>query len=312
MGAINEKEYLMLGKYSQAVLMRGEDDSAPVVLFVHGGPGSAMIGMAEKTTTPWEKDFVVVHWDQLGAGLSYSKNIASADITVDGLLQSMDELVDWLLNRFNKDKLFIAGHSWGSMLSLLYCSKHPEKVAKYVSVSQVIDFKENEQACYELCLRLAAEQQNKKALEELSAIGHPPYADWEKGLYVRSGWADKFKTTVLKGNLTVFFLKSMLFGKTYSLGDIKKWIDGNTFSVHNLVPDINRQNLRETVPSLAIPVLFCLGRYDGNTPSELTVSYCEGLSAPDKQILWFEESAHMCFLEEPEKFYAETARFMLK
>jgi pimeloyl-ACP methyl ester carboxylesterase len=63
--------------------------------------------------------------------------------------------------------------------------------------------------------------------------------------------------------------------------------------------------LSEEVKALAVPVYFFLGGYDYTAPSELAAEYLASLSAPDKGLRWFEQSAHFPFLEESAKFSAE-------
>jgi len=41
------------------------------------------------------------------------------------------------------------------------------------------------------------------------------------------------------------------------------------------------------------------GRHDGLVPSAITAAWLERLSAPQKEIVWFENSAHMMMIEEP-------------
>ena len=48
-----------------------------------------------------------------------------------------------------------------------------------------------------------------------------------------------------------------------------------------------------------------VGRYDYNTPVELVEEYFEMLDVPKgKHLIWFEDSGHTPFLEEPDR-YAE-------
>jgi proline iminopeptidase len=51
-----------------------------------------------------------------------------------------------------------------------------------------------------------------------------------------------------------------------------------------------------------IPVYFFGGRYDHTDPFTLTEQYYSKINAPEKHIVWFEESAHFPFYEEPAAF----------
>jgi pimeloyl-ACP methyl ester carboxylesterase len=63
-------------------------------------------------------------------------------------------------------------------------------------------------------------------------------------------------------------------------------------------------NLEETVPSLQMPVFFFLGRRDHQVPADTSAAYFEVLTAPSKRLVWFEESGHEPFVDEPSKFNA--------
>jgi pimeloyl-ACP methyl ester carboxylesterase len=67
-------EEVMIGGAKQTILLRGDDISNPIMLFLHGGPGSAQIGFAPKFQRELEKEFIVVNWDQRGSGLSFSSD----------------------------------------------------------------------------------------------------------------------------------------------------------------------------------------------------------------------------------------------
>ena len=60
-------EKVILGGARQWILIRGEDASNPVLLFLHGGPGTPIMPVAHHFGHRLEQRFVVVHWDQRGA-----------------------------------------------------------------------------------------------------------------------------------------------------------------------------------------------------------------------------------------------------
>jgi pimeloyl-ACP methyl ester carboxylesterase len=64
-------------------------------------------------------------------------------------------------------------------------------------------------------------------------------------------------------------------------------------------------NFSRDVPELSVPVFFFVGRHDYTTPFELAAAHFESMKAPHKKLVWFENSAHMHNLEEPEKFQQE-------
>ncbi len=69
--------------------------------------------------------------------------------------------------------------------------------------------------------------------------------------------------------------------------------------------DIVPRPLEGEITKFDVPVFFFLGRYDLNTPSQLAADYMGRLHAPLKGIVWFEQSAHFPFFEEPHRFRSE-------
>jgi len=67
-------------------------------------------------------------------------------------------------------------------------------------------------------------------------------------------------------------------------------------------PEVSRLNLIQLAPALKMPVFFFLGRKDHWVPPETSMAYFNVLTAPSKQVVWFEESAHEIFADEPAKF----------
>ena len=58
----------------------------------------------------------------------------------------------------------------------------------------------------------------------------------------------------------------------------------------------------QQAPVLEVPVYFMLGRHDYVTVSSLAEEYYKMLSAPRKELIWFEKSGHWPNMEETKKF----------
>jgi pimeloyl-ACP methyl ester carboxylesterase len=301
-----------LGSYKQWIMIRGENKDNPLLLFLHGGPGTTNIGIAADTQKLLEKSFVVINWDQLGGGLSYNKQISKEALTINKMVEYTNELIQYLLQRFQKKKIYLVGHSWGSLVGILIAQKYPENIEKYIGVSQMVDGKLNERYAYDYCLKCAIEKNNKKAIRELETIGKPPYSDWMKGLQIRSNWSNKFGATIKNGRLAQMYMWKILKSTEYKFIDIYKFMAGFTLSLKYIWPEVMEINLYDRVYSLKVPAYFFLGRNDYQAPSFIADMYVKSLKADIKEIVWFEESAHMCNIEEEEKFALEMERILLK
>jgi esterase/lipase len=96
----------------------------------------------------------------------------------------------------------------------------------------------------------------------------------------------------------------------YKLIDMYKFMAGFTLSLKYIWPEVMKFNLYEKVESLKVPAYFFLGRYDYQAPSNIADMYVKTLKAETKEIVWFEESAHMCNIEEEKKFALEMQRLI--
>src|ERR1700674_3517545 len=75
--SIASLERIRIGDVEQYILIRGNDSSLPVLLFLHGGPGMPSMYLANAFQRELEEEFVVVQWDRRAAGKSYREDISS-------------------------------------------------------------------------------------------------------------------------------------------------------------------------------------------------------------------------------------------
>ena len=137
--SIASLEKIELGGLKQYVLIRSKDINNPILLFLHGGPGMPIMYLSHTFQRPLEEKFIVVHWDQRGAGKSYSQNIPTQTINVEQFISDAFQLIDTLCKRYHQQKIYLVGHSWGTYISSIIVQRHPELFYAYISVGQVVD-----------------------------------------------------------------------------------------------------------------------------------------------------------------------------
>lgn len=298
--SIAEIVEVKIGGINQTLLIRGKNINNPVILFLHGGPGQSEIGYIRHYQKKLEERFVVVRWDQRGSGASYSKDIPKDSFTVKQFVKDTNEVTDYLIKRFNQSKIFIAGHSWGTVLGTLAAKNHPEKYLAYISISQYVDSKRNEKISYDFVLSKSKEENNEKALEELKNIGPPLYKTIDDQLIQRK-WLDIFggtiKTEPEKGMISSLFLSSEYTLMT-KLNYQKRLLE----CVNVVTAEVYDINFIDDIKELEVPVYFMVGKYDYTTAFSLIEEFYKQLKAPKKELIWFENSAHLPQLEETEKF----------
>lgn len=314
---ISEINYLKINKTRQYVLMRGKDKNKPVMLFLHGGPGASATALLRKFNSELENHFTVIYWDQRNAGKSFNKKTPKEEIKVSKYIQDLDTLTNYLKKRFNVDKIYLIGHSWGSRLGLYAIQKHPENYFGYIGVGQELNSFEGELISYQYTLKRAKETKNHKAIKDLEEIGEPQSGNYTKmykngfwGLVKQKDWLLKLggerygRTNYLDWTLSIWF------SREYSFWDLIKYGKSSGFSAGNIIydPDFNNINFFNQIPEVKIPIFFISGAHDYNTPWELVEKYTNTIKAPYKEFIKFEKSGHSPVFEEPERFNKEIIR----
>jgi pimeloyl-ACP methyl ester carboxylesterase len=297
---VAEAGFWRIGDLDQWVEVRGRDVENPLLIVLHGGPGSSETVLFRAFNAALEGAYTVVLWDQRGAGRSFNKSIPPASMTTERFIADLDEIVEQCLARFGKQRVALLGHSWGSYLGVLYARRFPAKVAVYVGVGQVADMQASEAASYAFALETARARGHRKALAQLTAIGPPPHT--LKALGVQRRWLMAMGGT-FGPNLTLPKLVWRgLNAPGASVLDLMRLIRGSAFSTRLLWTELMAASLARDALSFEMPVFFLLGRLDRQVVAEVSAAYFEAIAAPAKALVWFEQSGHMPPFEEPALF----------
>ncbi len=290
--------------------IRTEDENNPVVLFLHGGCGSPDRAHVIKYQSPLADKFTLVAWDQRGAGLAYDKAEAKTlTLTKEIYVEDAHNVVLYLKKRFNKDKIIIVGHSFGSVLGVWLAQKYPEDIWAYVGIGQCIDYVKNEEMSYTWTLEEAKRVNDKKSVKILETIGFPTdgkYAsEHQKSLMKQRAVLHKLGGANYANRKPywqeLLFHELPIIHKEYSFKNLIKYIKGLSYSPNQPLGQTNPDFLN-TVKELNVPVYLLLGRHDYNCISTLAKDWYDRLTAPYKKIVWFENSAHSPHWEEAENW----------
>jgi pimeloyl-ACP methyl ester carboxylesterase len=308
-------EEIILGEERQWVLIRSYDVSKPVLIFLHGGPGSACIFYATYAMGGLENDFVVVTWDQRGSGKSYHENIDPKSITYGQLYSDTYELIVKMKERFGVDKVYLMGLSWGSILGSNVAKDYPELLHAYIGVGQVVDVARGLEIAFETVSNEANDLGNQTAIAELATI-HPD-STWEHREII-SKWVEAFGFGDLHDEVQAAQIRDALRSSLteYTPDDIANLDKGKVlYGQSPLGSDLawlKNINMIAQIPSHTIPVYFLAGKFDYKTPSQLVEEYYQGLIAlSGKKIIQFENSAHVPILEEREMFHNTMIQMVL-
>ena len=306
---IDSLEKIKLGGVDQWILIRGWNRDSPVLLLMHGGPGFPCMPFAH-LASELERRFVVVHWDQRGAGKSYSPS-ADSSMNIKQFVSDTLELTDLLRRRFNQPRIFLGAHSWGSMIGALAVTQAPDHFSAYFAISQAANAPESERLMYRWVLEKAAETGNEKALSQLKRVGPPPYqqlADYNRMV----DWIARFSRAEHSPITRWRFVHLVLESPFYSWADLARIPLGAKFSFSRLWREaFYDTDLLKQAPRLDVPVFFFLGRHDYTATASAAMAerYFSALDAPrGKRLIWFEDSGHWPQLEEPQRFQEEVIR----
>ncbi|NML18746.1 alpha/beta fold hydrolase [Azohydromonas caseinilytica] len=293
-----------IGGMRQWVLMRGEHVLNPVLLVLHGGPGDPSMGLAHAYQRELEKHFVVVQWDQRGSGKSYADTPPDT-MTLERLQADTHEMVLWLLKRFEREGIYLLGHSWGSHLGLAEARKHPENLYAYIGTGQIIDLQQQEQLSHELALDRARAQGDDRMLDALEELGPPPYADAAAGLRLKYGALWKYRLMLDDASSPWSLLPTLLRSPEYSLPDVLHYVQGLSSALERLAAGEGTRfwQLKAPAPEgFEVPVFFISGDKDPVTPLALVDEYTGRLQAPMKQSYVLKDAGHFAFFTDPEPF----------
>ncbi len=298
-------QYVTIGGIPQAILVRGVDTTYPVLLMLHGGPGFTEMALFSTYNKELEKHFIVVNWDQRGAGLSFAPGIPDSTINIQQYVNDAHELVGWIKKRYNKEKIYVLGHSWGSILGVYLVQQFPNDFHAYIGVAQAVNVFENESQSLQFTIDTAKAENNKEALAELKDVQkrYPPNGKVTiPDLMIQRKWLTYYGGSAYKErNYDKIFSRIPLSNNP--LYDTALVQAGNAFVLHAMLSEIMDVNLIKTAPKLEVPAYFLLGRFDYNCPFKIAEEYYNILQASYKEIIWFENSAHLIPFEEPDKMH---------
>lgn len=298
-GSISEKKFVEIGGMEQGMFIRGEDRTKSVLLFLHGGPGSPEFAMSEawETQDRLEKEFVVCYWDQRGTGMSNTKELSRKTMTKSQLVEDTIEVTNYLRQRFNQDKIYLMGHSWGAYLGIKTVQNSPELYKAYLGIGQPVHQKRGQKLAYDYLRNHAKKIDDQKSLKKLATFD--PEAPAYNLLLEKYGVGIRHE-----GPSLATMIKQLLFFKGYTFSEKINAFKGMPLSNEQLDnEDFSNDNLLESVPELKIPVYGLHGKYDYQVSYQLAKEYFNKVKAPNKNFYTFENSAHSPNYEENEAFY---------
>jgi pimeloyl-ACP methyl ester carboxylesterase len=264
---------------------------------LHGGPGDVQSPFIS-TYAPYERDFVLVQWDERGAGQTFAKN-GAAGVTLERLIADGIDLARQLRRRFSGEKLILFGHSWGSLIATGMAQQRPDLFDAYVGTGQVTAWADTVQFQFDFLKRRYKDKGDANALAALEAIGKP---DPKNGTeYFR--WSRPI-CQFLNASDTAWFADMLKVATANGVTETMKAVnDGMIASGAAL----SFADLPTTAVRFKIPYYVIQGRDDLVAPTPLVEAYFNKLSAPKKRLFVINGAGHFALAtDQAEVIGAET------
>ena len=303
-GSIARLEQVSLGGQPQTILIRAQDPENPVLLYLSGGPGQSDLGYTRVLFENLTDDFVVVSWDQRGTGKSYPALDPADDLTIDQAVADTIELTDYLRERFDEEKIYLIGESYGTLLGVLTVQQRPDLYHAWIASGQMVDIRETDRRLYHRLLEYAEEHQLTGLAAQMKAYGEPPYEDIPFANGTVMGYYEALydpytppRAYIERG--TEANLGPMnLFSAEYNLVDRINVLRGLIDMFTIMYPQLQQIDFRQDVRELEVPVYILDGAAEVSARRDLTLEWFELLEAPEKQLFTFENAAHSVAFEQ--------------
>jgi pimeloyl-ACP methyl ester carboxylesterase len=254
---------------------------------------------------PIEEYFTVINYDQRASGKTYLANDTTGlgkTIHIEQYVTDAIELTQFVKEKYKKRKVILMGHSWGTIVSMKAVLKRPDLFYAYVGMGQIINTRENERLSFNYGVEQATRLKNDIALKELQSIapypGDKPIT--RERIIIARKWPQYFGGLSAYRNNSSYFFRAPLLSPEFSEKESEAINQGSLFTLGKVLPEFLNINFT-TIKNFPIPVFMFMGRHDYTTPNEPTEQWLKAVKAPIKKGIWFENSAHLMFLEEPGK-----------
>lgn len=270
--ALDEVRWVTIGGMPQAIHVLSRSPASPLLLFLHGGPGVPHMPFTYVNAALAES-FVVVHWDQRGAGKTFCASPQNIPRSVEDLVRDASEMVDWLCQEFRQEKITVIGHSCGSAIGALLASRHPARINAFVGLGQVTDLPSAEFIRYRMAVRAVEERGDRANLHQLRELGPPPYA-----CASASDALEIVAATVLDDCLDPFahrhFARFAAASGLCTHRELVTYAVGTRASQRALWSELVHQlDLTSRARRFEIPVAFIIGSQDSFAPDVLAEEY---------------------------------------
>lgn len=312
---IQESIYIDIDGMKQYIQLRGENTENPVMVFIHGGPASPMGYVSSYYQRELESELTIINYDQRGCGRTYYANDCNASSNIDLLVNDLNVIVEYAKERFGKENVIIAGHSWGTVIGSIYVQKYPENVSCYIGISQITNLYENKLNAARTALEKAeikGTEDEKKLIDLIKKMSQVKNYDDMSLDDLGQLVSVTSKYITCEGEMSAF--SQMITGITspdMNFDDMKWFMSQmNTEKFFTQTKEIMEYaffgfDIDMLSKTYHVPVYYLAGKGDYAVCQKDAQAYYENIEAPDKDFYWIENVGHSMFMDNP-RLYCDT------
>ncbi len=293
-----------LGGYNQKVLVEGKEADLPIVITLHGGPGTPIpFSVGCRGLFPEFTDrFLMVYWDQLGCGIN--NYIIDDSFTVDSFVQMTMDLICKVKEVFPNNKIYIFSTSWGSILSAKILEKNSNIVDGVIVWGQIVkDVFFNE----EVITTLENKKLPKAKLETIKKVQRDKASPKELRLVsssirkYTSGYQNKAGPQAPMGPV----IKGLLTSPDYRFRDFKAMMINGYRKNRSLWKEILEIDLSKTLENVKIPYVILQGDTDIVASTSTVCTLVKNSNNTNLKCEIIENSGHMPGKEGMDRLFEE-------
>ncbi|MBN1541115.1 alpha/beta hydrolase [candidate division KSB1 bacterium] len=279
----------------QRIVVHGSRIGNPILLWVDT-PFPFLKPLYSLYPRPLEKRFVMARWMPKIASnhsLDFGEDGKPLDVSASRLVISISR---YLLDLLQRDRLLVVGQSWGSVWVLNAAQKSPDLFSGSLGLSPRIDARESDRLLYlDLCAAVRKNLQTK-LLAQLTQMGPPPYHTQKE---IHFFFRQLAKTDTNECATDLDDMRTTRFCKIDEIAKRKRNALQNFISGYQTSIECDSSLFQR---DFKVPIWFVAGRYDPFSRPTGVEKFFSGLLAKDKKLLWFEQSRHAPWHDEPKKF----------
>ena len=296
------EEFIPLNGTETYLLTLPAAPGKPVVLFLHGGPGVSESCFAYAYHDMLGDACTLAFYDQRGAGRTLRRN-PDAPLSIGLMLHDLDGVIKLLKKRFPGSPIVLLGHSWGTVLGALYALRHPERIARYIGVGQVVSMTAAEQASTAALRKALAERGTPRDQARFASMQPYPPDHWDKkGLRHYAAMTKLRNKYSLREPNPVPLIPAVRRSPTLQKRDLIDIVRGNLTSTPLLCACMNVFDLTRFSAHWRVPALFIQGARDHITHLAPVERYFDRIDAPEKQLVVMADCGHSPMIDRPDLF----------